>query len=642
MQSNNAMKLLPLLVLLGVPLTGQAQQVSEQKSTDGMINGIVFSDDNANGRHDPGEMGVAGVLVSNGLDIVRTGDDGRYSIRVRDDMDLSVVQPAGWQVPVDERQVPQFSYTHKPGGTPQNLRFGGLPDTGAAPATVNFPLHRAGGGNDFQCAILGDSQTYSNHEVSQFRDSAMADLISRSWASDDCLLYVGDVVGDDLGLLDRVLELGAAAGRPQWLVHGNHDLDFDASDDAHSADSWRRIYGPNYYAFEIGQATFIVLDNIVYPCGPDDTLLPGRDFCENPERTTYNARVTATQMQWLENLLAGIPEDRLIVVAHHAPLVSFVDADSRQHQTDNTAQIHALLRGRPALSLSGHTHTLENMGPGEHFGGWQEAVGVSSLPFRHIIAGAVSGNWWQGDYNIDGDAQALQRLGAPKGVLMLAFDGTDYHESYTGSRIDPERGQWIGFNTPGFRQWFDTIMDWIELPADNRDPVPPLSVNDLPDTRIVTPDDLEEGVYLTTNLWAGSRESTVTATIGDRHRLRLQRTQSGEGEAPRVGAMYADPFAAARQLTVGRYAIESRSGTLRNQGMESFRGSRVSGPPQPQGSVADRNMHLWTVRLPEALPTGVHHVTVTSTDRNGREYTDHVLLEVRDRRPPPGARREIW
>lgn len=631
-----------LVALGGTALPLQAQEVSERASVNGMISGIVFADANQNGRHDPTEAGVAGVLVSNGRDIVRTDAGGRYTISVRDDMDLSIVQPAGWRVPVDERQVPQFSYTHKPGGTPEVLRFGGLPDTGPAPASVNFPLLPVADGNQFRCAILGDTQAYSNHEVSQFRDSAMADLISQSWQADDCMLYVGDVVGDDLGLLDRVLRIGATAGLPQWLVHGNHDFDFDATDDAHSADSWRRIYGPNYYAFEIGEATFIVLDNIVYPCGPDDTARPGREFCSDPDNRRYNARVTDTQMYWLENLLAHVPEDRLIVLAHHAPLVSFVDFSSTQHQTDNAAQIHALLAGRQALSLSGHTHTIENLAPGEHFGGWQEAVGVSALPFRHIVAGAVSGNWWQGDYNLDGDAQALQRLGAPKGVLMLDVEGTAYTETYAGSRIDPARGQWIGINTPQFRQWFDTLMEWRALNRNERDPIPPLTVNDLADTRIITPQDLTQGVYLTANVWAGSRETRVTATIAGLDPLILERTQSGEGEEPFIGALYADPFAATRQLTVGRYAFESRSGIDRNQGLEAFRGSQLQGPPQPQGSVADRNMHLWTVLLPETLPAGIHKVTVTSTDRHGRSLVDHVLLEVSDQRPPHRFRREIW
>ena len=271
-----------------------APEVIQSGGDEGTISGVVFHDENRNSRFDEGEAGVEGVLVTNGLDVARTGEDGAYELAVRGDMDLSVVQPAGWRVPTDRNLVPQFSYTHKPGGTGYEMRYGGLADTGPAPAAVNFPLIQEGAADDdFICAVIGDSQTYSNQEISYLRDGVIADVANAGLGSDDCLLYVGDVVGDDLGILPRLLEVGAMAGAPQWLVHGNHDFDFDARDDADSADSWRRIWGPNYYAFEMGQALFVVLDNVIYPCGPQD-VETGHDFCAEGERTTYNGRITET------------------------------------------------------------------------------------------------------------------------------------------------------------------------------------------------------------------------------------------------------------------------------------------------------------------------------------------------------------
>ena len=212
------------------------------------------------------------------------------------------------------------------------------------------------------------------------------------------------------------------AGAPQWMAHGNHDYDFDARTDADSADSWRRIWGPNYYAFEMGQALFVVLDNVVYPCGPED-VATGHDFCAEGRRPTYNGRVTETQLTWLENLLSQTPDDRLIILSHHIPFVSFVDAASNKHQTDDLDRIHALVGGRPALSLSGHTHTIENHAPGQIFEGWSENTATGPLPFRHIIAGAASGAWYQGDFNVDGNPMSLQRMGAPSGYLNLDFEG---------------------------------------------------------------------------------------------------------------------------------------------------------------------------------------------------------------------------
>ncbi|MGY0505615.1 calcineurin-like phosphoesterase C-terminal domain-containing protein [Luteimonas sp. e5] len=636
-----------LSVLMLVPACGMASswvaapEVVQGPSAGREIRGMVFEDRDGDGRRQPGEAGVAGVLVSNGLDVVRTDEQGGYVLPLREDMDLFVIQPSGWQVPVDERNVPRFSHTHKPGGSPVPLRFGGLADTGPAPAQVNFPLRRTSAARQrFTCAVIGDSQTYSNQEIEQFRDSAITDLLERDNGPNDCAIYLGDVVGDDLGLLPRLLQVGSVTGLPQWAVAGNHDVDFDAPDDAHSLDSWRRLWGPAYYAFEIGEVLFVALDNVVYPCNADDAARPGRESCANGRRPGYNARVTDTQMEWLSNLLEHTPRERLIVLLHHIPLVSYTSADSPIHQTDNAAQIHQLLKGRPALSLSGHTHTLENHDPGQHYAGWKEMVGLGPLPFRHIVAGAASGRWWQGDFGIDGTAMALTDLGEPKGVLMLDFDGIEYAERYVGSRLG-ERGQWIDLNTPSFRAWFKTLDAWRLERAAQRDPLPPVSINDLPDTRSFTRQELLEGVWITANFWHGSASSRVEASINGGPLITLARTQKGAGEESRRGAEYADPFAIKRQASIGRYAIQSRSGQERNQGWEGGRGSANRGVPQPSG-WAERSTHLWRAALPTDLEEGVHTLRVTSTDRNGRRWSDVLTFEVRAEHPPRRHRRELW
>jgi hypothetical protein len=606
------------------------------------VSGRVFNDLNGDGLSQPGEPGIAGVLVSNGLDVVETGPGGDWVLPARADMDLSVIQPSGWRVPVDHRRIPQFAFSYKAGGTPETLRFGGLPDPGPLPKTIDFALHPAPTDDEFRCAVIGDSQTYSNQEVGFFRASVVTDLLEEGLSESDCMIYLGDVVGDDLSLLDRLLEAGAAVGVPQWLVFGNHDLDFDATDPAHSGDSWRRMVKPTYYAFEIGQATFVVLNNVVYPCGPADAVRPGRDFCLG-ESPRYNGRVPETQMQWLANLLAHIPEDRLIVLLHHVPLVSFSDAARAVHQTDNTAEIHALLEGRPALSLAGHTHTVENLEPGEWYAGWQEHVGVGPLPFRHIIAGAGSGAWWQGNFDINGLPMALQRMGGPKGVVMLDFDGVEYRERYRGSRMDPARGQWVSLNTPAFRDWYQTLNAWMAQPEDERNPVPPVSVHDLPDEFMVTLDELAEGVYLTANVWLGSRSTRVRARLGGGPWLELERTQTGQGEAPMTGPLYADPFSVRRQASDARRAIVSRSGDSSAQGYESFKGRKNQGVPRPQGrSLGDRNVHLWTLRLPASLPMGMHAITIESWDRNGRRLVDRQVLEIVEKRPEPFWSDSAW
>ncbi len=604
-----------------------------------VVHGFVFHDAGRDGVFDGGDSGMAGVLVSNGLDVVVTDADGRYELPLRPDMDLTVVQPAGWRVPVDANRVPQFFHVYKEGGTPERLRFGGLPDPGSPPQRIDFPLLPANHDDAFRCAAVGDPQTYSNDELGFFRNSTVLDLIDEA---PDCVIYLGDVVGDDLNLLDRLLELGAAIDAPQWLVFGNHDMDFDASHPDHAADSWRHRAMPPWYAFEMGQVTFIALNNLVYPCGEVDARRPDRDFCLD-DQPRYNGRVSDVQMQWLENLLKHLPDDRLIVLLHHVPLVSFSDADRPQHLTDNAADIHGLMEGRPALSLAGHTHTLENHDPGQWFDGWREHVDVGPLPFRHIIAGAASGAWWLGDLDIEGIPMALQRMGAPKGVLMLDFDGTDYRERYRGARMDSARGQWLSFNTPAFRTWYQALAEWMDKSADERDPVPPVSAHDLADLHLVTPDDLADGVYLSVNVWLGSASTEVKARMGDGEWMTLNRTQQGQGEAPRRGAMFVDPLAVSRQATSSRRAVVSRSGDERAQGHEGFRGRSYLGVPGPQDRrMPDRNVHLWQLRLPAELDKGVHTIEVLSIDRHGQVLRNRVIVEVRDSLPPRRWRHQPW
>ncbi len=617
-------------------------EVIDHGSGSTSISGYVFFDVNKNGIMDAGEQGISDVLVSNGLYWVRTDANGFYDIPVLHDMNLTMVQPSGWRVPTDERMVPQFFYIHKEGGTGYDMRFGGLPDTGAAPSQVHFPLIREGAaGQQFSCAILADPQTYSNQEMGWLRDGVFADILNGGYRQGDCMIQLGDVVGDDLDLLNRNLELAAATGLPQWLVIGNHDVDFDAKTNDDKADSWRRIYGPNYYAFEMGNVLFIVLDNIFYPCGEED-VARGRTNCAEGLPPSYNGRLTETQFTWLEGLINNTPEERMIVFNTHIPFVSFVDARNGRHQTDELYRIHQMVEGREAISFSGHTHTTENHSPGQLFEGWADNLGIGPLPFRHIIAGAASGSWYQGDFNIFGVPMALQRMGAPMGYFHVDFDGAAYRERYIGASLGRERGQWVGLNTPAFRNWFSTIMAWRSEPASERDAIPPFSINDLPDARLLTPDELSEGVWLMANVWAGTAETVVQATLSDGQVLTLERTQQGSGEGQNTGPEWVDPFAAARKLSVARYAFQSTLSDERAQGHVLSRGTRNGpAPPQPQGSIAAYNMHLWRIQLPD-LPLGVHTIEVVSTDRNGIEFRDLIAVEVRAKRPARYWRHEIW
>ncbi|KIT16557.1 calcineurin-like phosphoesterase C-terminal domain-containing protein [Jannaschia aquimarina] len=613
------------------------------------VAGVVFHDLSRDGVMQDDEPGVAGVMVTNGREVTTTGQDGTYALPVYDNMTVSVVEPAAWDVPTDENGVPQFFYHHLPDGTPEALRYGGLAPTGPLPEAINFPMIRTGATDSFDCVMMGDTQPYSNTEIGHVRDATLDTILGEDLSEAECIVMLGDVMGDDLSLLPRFMSLFSVAGLPQYYVHGNHDFDFDATTDEHSADSWRQIYGPNYYAFEIGQATFIALDNVVYPCGPEDDGPGGRDACADPTETVYNGRVTDRQMEWLAGILDNTPEDRLIVMLHHIPFVSFIDSNTGRHQTDNLAEIHEMLAGRPAISFSGHTHTFEYLDAGEWYRGWEEQVGVTRLPFPHVIGGAPSGNWYFGDLGFDGTPLSFARGGTPPGFMMVRFDGNEPTVEFRAAGQPADRQMALAFNTPGFRDWFTTIMNWTERrddeEAESVSEMPPVTVNDLPDTRLMTPEDVAGTVWLTANVWNGGRGTEVFAQIGDGPRMPMERTQAANGEDVLAGAEWADPFSVPRQMTVGRYAWQSTEGDPRAQGFELWQGSDF-GPATPQSAqswmVADQSPHLWRMEMPADLPMGTHVIRVTAIQPDGREFTDHITFEMREERPFPYWDDTLW
>ena len=607
---------------------------------DDTLRGRVFldSDQDSSSRD---EDGVEGIMVSNGREVVVTDEDGSYELPAYENMTVFVTKPAGYDVPVDEDNLPQFYYHHLPDGSPP-LRFGGLPPTGPLPDAVNFPVVASDSVEEFSCALVGDSQTYSNREIGYLRDGVVEDVAEREGLAECGALLLGDLMGDDLGLYDRYKDVWSLADIPIRAVPGNHDIDFDADTDEHSFDTYRREIGPAYYSYDVGNVHFVGLDNVRYPCTSAEL-----DFCGDPEHPTYNGVIGEEQMAWLEADLANVPEDKLVVIATHIPMVSYIDMNADKHQTDDVNELYALLEGRPALSVSGHTHTLENLATGESFEGWQQTVGVDELPFPHIVAGAASGSWWGGDLDADGIPMAFAREGTPGGWMQFDFDGSEFDSTFYATAFGDDMHMAVSLNSPHFRDWAEQLRTFREEAGDDDVPpseeTPPVNINDLGDPNLVTDEDLAEATWLVANYWNGSADTTVTAQINDGEQMMMERTQDGDGEGILEGLPYADPFAMTRQLQVARTAFVSESGDERAQGYERFRGSQF-GPadPRPEDEGTDQSVHLWRLPLPADLPEGAHTATVRATDADGATYEEVLGFEVSDDRPAQFFRTEVF
>src|SRR5690606_40914298 len=95
--------LLSLVVIFSAMGMISAQQIAK---------GYVYEDLNGNGKKDRREPGIAGVAVTNGVDVVQTDHKGSYALSVGKDAIISVIKPSGYAINTNEDQLAQFFYIH--------------------------------------------------------------------------------------------------------------------------------------------------------------------------------------------------------------------------------------------------------------------------------------------------------------------------------------------------------------------------------------------------------------------------------------------------------------------------------------------------------------------------------------------------
>lgn len=379
-----------------------------------MARGTVFEDRNANGMQDEGEPGLAGVMVSTtDGSVVTTGTDGTYEIEVDDDAIVFAIKPSGYMPPVDDQNLPQFFYIHKPEGSPGSF-YDGVAPTGSLPEAINFPFVRQDESGPYRVVLMADTQPETSQEVTWVRDDVLAELPEIGAAFG---MSLGDIMFDHLNLFEPYNQYVAAVGIPFYNVIGNHDLNFDAPNDEYSDETFNRYFGPEYFAFHWGEAIFFVLDNIHWDGGKEST-------------GNYTTMIEPEQTEWMARVLENVPEDKLVVVATHAHLWS---AGSRNPNIRNLDLLFEVLKDRPrVVAVNGHTHITTNrfFGPED---GW-----TGEGTFQHNNITTVSGSWWSGPKDLRGIPVATQRDGTPNGYHILEIDGNDYNIRYKGAGHDDD------------------------------------------------------------------------------------------------------------------------------------------------------------------------------------------------------------
>lgn len=372
-----------------------------------MAKGVVFQDANGNGKFDAGETPLPMVRVSNGAEIVLTGDDGRYQLPVTDDTILFVIKPRGYRTPISDQMLPRFYYIHKPNGSPES-KFPGVAKTGPLPESVDFPLIPQDEPDRFQAILFGDTQPRNIQEVEFIAHDVIEDMIGIEAAFG---VTLGDIVFDDLAIMEPLNQTIALLGIPWYNVIGNHDINYDAKNRKHANETYERVYGPSYYSFDYGPAHFLVLDDINWQV--DEASGKGK----------YTGGFGPEQIAFIKRDLELLPEDQLVVLMMHIPLFGVED---RQ-------EVYRLIEQRPfCISISGHTHYQEHRFITDA-DGWR-----GPQPHHHIVNVTVCGSWWSGAPDERGIPHTVMACGAPNGYGLIEFNGHDYRWQYVPAGRPPE------------------------------------------------------------------------------------------------------------------------------------------------------------------------------------------------------------
>lgn len=381
----------PLLTALLVPVQA------------GNATGVVFHDKNVNGSLDEGEPPLEGIRVSDGEQIVTTDEQGRYTLSVDDDSIVFVIKPRGWRTPIGEDMLPKFYYIHKPAGSPPQ-RYPGVAPTGPLPASIDFPLYPQEEPDAFRAILFADPQPRNMEEIEYITHDVIDELVG---ADASFGVTLGDILFNDLSLFKALNQRVAMIGIPWYNVIGNHDLNFDAPEDKYSDETFESFYGPSYYSFDHGPVHFIVLDDVKW-------FIP-----EGEAKGKYVGGFGERQMAFIRNDLELVPQNQLIVLMMHIPLI---DVEDRH-------DLYRLIEHRPfTLSISGHTHYQEHVFIGDNRG-WK-----GPKRHHHVINVTVSGSWWSGAPDELGIPHTTMRDGAPNGYSIITFDGTKYSLEFRAAR----------------------------------------------------------------------------------------------------------------------------------------------------------------------------------------------------------------
>lgn len=351
--------------------------------------------------------GISGVVVSDGVEVTETDENGIYYLSSNKRNGYIFISiPANYEVS-NVGNLPQFfRYLI---GDPQQVE---VVDFDLTP--VNNENHSVVVMTDFHLADRTDDLTQYAKFVKDVNNS-IAELRVRGKKVYG--LTLGDLSWDNywysrsFALPEYVLQMNKL-NTTVFNTIGNHDNDPYIEGDWDSGAAYRRYIGPTYYSFNLGKIHYVVLDNVDYV---NTGGAQGKIGTRN-----YKARVLKEQMDWLRKDLETIKDKSTpIVLAMHVQLNNRPDVNQVSSlRLDNGKELLQVLSPFKRVQvLTGHTHvnyTVEN---------------TPNL-MEHNISAVCATWWWTGKNGYTGNHIAQD--GSPGGYMVWNMEGNAINWYYKG------------------------------------------------------------------------------------------------------------------------------------------------------------------------------------------------------------------
>ena len=360
-----------LLIILSFPLAAQ-HTISK---------GWVYEDSNGNGIRDKGEVGIAGVSVSDQQEVVQTNEEGFFSLESAGDFPyLFISMPEGYSGKFYRSREAELNFPLKKEQQKEHFFFIHASDTHIDSANLPRMIHFRKMAEELNPAfiiITGDL----------VRDALRVD---EKIASDYFEMYVREIEKFSMPVFSGVGNHEIfGIERDKSLVSQKHPL--------YGKGMYRHYLGPNYYSFNYGGLHFISIDGVDY------------------QNLYYFGGVDSLQLDWLEKDLSMVDESKGIITFNHIPFVSpgfsFQNFDSHlfygpvllkqqgklehRHIVYNYEEVKKRIADRPfPLALAGHYHAVQEGNIFTYpttFAQTSAISGPDSFPFQgHIVKSGFS------------------------------------------------------------------------------------------------------------------------------------------------------------------------------------------------------------------------------------------------------------